>query len=104
MRGTGTSHCRTISRRIRPSIIPEEYARGDVTTNRVEGYFSVLKRGITGIYQRVSEEHLKRYLWEFDFRHSNRIALGCDDVTRADRALVGAKGKRLTYVTTHERR
>jgi transposase-like protein len=82
----------------------DEYVRGDVTTNRVEGYFSVLKRGIGGIYQNVSEAHLKRYLWEFDFRFSNRSALGCEDVERADRALAQVKGKRLTYETTAERR
>ncbi len=78
----------------------KEYARGDVSTNTVEGYFSILKRGIYGVYQHVSEAHLKRYLYEFDFRYSNRVALGVHDVERADRALKGAKGKRLTYETT----
>jgi transposase-like protein len=78
-----------------------EYVRGDVHTNTVEGFFSILKRGIYGIYQHVSEAHLNRYLSEFDFRYNNRIALGCDDNTRADRALKGAKGKRLTYQTTN---
>jgi transposase-like protein len=78
----------------------DEYVRGDIHTNTVEGYFSILKRGIYGVYQHVSEAHLKRYLSEFDFRYSNRIALGIDDVARADRALKGAKGKRLTYQTT----
>lgn len=78
-----------------------EYVRGDVHTNTVEGYFSILKRGIYGVYQHVSEAHLNRYLSEFDFRYNNRIALGCDDNTRADRALKGAKGKRLTYQTTN---
>jgi transposase-like protein len=82
----------------------EEYARGDVTTNRVEGYSSVLKRGLNGIYQNVSEAHLKRYLWEFDFRFTNRSALGCEDVERADRLLTGVVGKRLTYETTAARR
>jgi transposase-like protein len=72
-----------------------------ITTNTVEGYFSILKRGIYGIYQHVSEAHLHRYLSEFDFRYNNRIALGVDDNTRADRALRGAKGKRLTYQTTN---
>jgi transposase-like protein len=79
----------------------KEYVRGDVHTNTVEGYFSILKRGIYGVYQHVSEAHLNRYLSEFDFRYNNRIALGCDDNTRADRALKGAKGKRLTYQTTN---
>lgn len=78
-----------------------QYVRGEVHTNTVEGYFSILKRGIYGVYQHVSEAHLNRYLVEFDFRYNNRIALGCDDNTRADRALKGAKGKRLTYQTTN---
>jgi transposase-like protein len=79
----------------------DEYVRGDAHTNTTEGYFSILKRGIYGIYQHVSEEHLHRYLAEFDFRHNNRIALGIDDTERADRALRGVVGKRLTYRTTH---
>lgn len=79
----------------------EEYVRGDAHTNTAEGYFSVLKRGIYGIYQHVSEEHLRRYLAEFDFRHNNRIALGVDDVERTERAIRGIIGKRLTYRTTH---
>jgi transposase-like protein len=78
----------------------EEYVRGDASTNTAEGYFSILKRGIYGIYQHVSEEHLHRYLAEFDFRYSNRIALGVDDMERANRALLGVVGKRLTYRTT----
>jgi transposase-like protein len=72
-----------------------------ITTNTVEGYFSILKRGIYGVYQHVSEAHLNRHLSEFDFRYNNRIALGVDDVSRAARALKGAKGKRLTYETTN---
>jgi transposase-like protein len=79
----------------------KEYVRGDVHTNTVEGYFSILKRGIYGIYQHVSEAHLNRYLSEFDFRYNTRIALGIDDTARAERALKGAKGKRLTYQTTN---
>jgi transposase-like protein len=78
----------------------DEYVRGDAHTNTTEGYFSILKRGIYGIYQHVSEEHLHRYLAEFDFRHNNRIALGIDDTERADQALRGVVGKRLTYRTT----
>jgi hypothetical protein len=77
-----------------------EYARGDVTTNSVEGYFSVFERGLVGTYQHISEQHLQRYLAEFDFRQSNRAKLGVDDAMRADRALKGAVGKRLTYRTT----
>jgi transposase-like protein len=76
-----------------------EYVRGDVHTNTVEGFFSILKRGVTGVYHNVSEAHLNRYLAEFSFRHSNRSALGIEDVERAEIALVGAKGKRLTYET-----
>jgi transposase-like protein len=78
----------------------DEYVRGDAHTNTAEGYFSILKRGIYGIYQHVSEEHLHHYLAEFDFRYNNRIALGVDDLARADRALLGVKGKRLTYATS----
>ena len=74
--------------------------RGEISTNTVEGYFSILKRGIYGVYQHVSAAHLKRYLAEFDFRYSHRVKLGIDDVKRADLALLGAKGKRMTYETT----
>jgi transposase-like protein len=74
-----------------------EYARGIVSTNTVEGYFSIFKRGMKGIYQHCSEKHLHRYLAEFDFRYSNREAVGINDTIRTQRALVGAKGKRLTY-------
>jgi hypothetical protein len=59
--------------------------------------FSILKRGIYGIYQHVSEAHLQRYLHEFDFRYNNRVALGVDDAERATRAIQGAAGKRLLY-------
>jgi hypothetical protein len=77
-----------------------EYVRGDVHINTLEGFFSVFKRGLVGVYQHMSEAHLHRYLAEFDFRRNNRERLGIDDKTRSDRALVGAKGKRLTYETT----
>ena len=56
-----------------------EYARGDVSTNTVEGFFSVFKRGMRGTYQHCGSQHLQRYLDEFDFRYSNRAALGVDD-------------------------
>lgn len=83
----------------------QEYVRATFWhTNTVENYFSILKRGIYGCYFHVSETHLHRYTAEFDFRHNNRIALGIDDLERADRALVGAKGKRLTYQTTRRQR
>ncbi|HVW74440.1 MAG TPA: IS1595 family transposase [Rhizomicrobium sp.] len=75
----------------------EEYARGDVTTNRVEGYFSIFKRGMKGVYQHCQEKHLHRYLAEFDFRYSHRIAKGTDDRERMTKAIAGAKGKRLLY-------
>ncbi|MGY5809249.1 IS1595 family transposase [Rhizobium sp. LEGMi198b] len=68
-----------------------------INTNTVEGYYSIFKRGMKGVYQHCAEHHLHRYLAEFDFRYSNRIALGIDDASRALNALVGAKGKRLTY-------
>jgi hypothetical protein len=71
--------------------------RGDVTTNTVEGYFSIFKRGMKGIYQHCSEKHLHRYLAEFDFRYSHRIALGYNDEERTLLAVRGAEGKRLTY-------
>ena len=74
-----------------------EYVRGDMTTNTVEGYFSILKRGITGDYHHVSRQHLKRYVAEYDFRYNNRVALGIDDFARTMTALAGIKGKRLTY-------
>ena len=57
-----------------------EYARGSIYTNTVEGFFSIFKRGMRGIYQHCREKHLHRYLAEFDFRYSNRMALGCDDL------------------------
>lgn len=79
----------------------EEYVRGHVTTNTVEGFFSIFKRGMKGIYQHCSERHLHRYLAEFDFRYSNRIAMGVNDVARTDRMIRGIVGKRLTYRTTN---
>lgn len=75
----------------------DEYVRGDIHSNTVEGYYSVFKRGMKGIYQHCSEKHLHRYLAEFDFRYSNRVARGIGDVARADIALQGIVGKRLTY-------
>lgn len=75
----------------------DEYVRGIVRTNTVEGYYSIFKRGMTGIYQHCSEKHLHRYLSEFDFRYSNRIRLGIDDVERTERAIKGIVGRRLMY-------
>jgi hypothetical protein len=68
-----------------------------VTTSRVEGYFSIFKRGMKGVYQHCKKKHLHRYLAEFGFRYSRRVALGVDEVNRTAAALKGAKGKRLTY-------
>jgi transposase-like protein len=78
----------------------DEYVRYGspmITTNTVENYFSVFKRGMKGTYQHCAKKHLHRYLAEFDFRYSNRSALGCEDQERTVRALVGVIGKRLTY-------
>jgi transposase-like protein len=77
-----------------------EYVRGMDYTNTVEGFFSIFKRGMRGVYQFCGERHLHRYLAEFDFRYSNRIALGCGDEERATRLLRGIVGKRLTYRRT----
>lgn len=74
-----------------------EYVRGDVHTNTIEGYFSILKRGIMGTYHHVSPQHLKRYLAEFDFRYNERASLGVNDEARADKLVRGIVGKRLTY-------
>jgi transposase-like protein len=68
-----------------------------ITTNTVEGFYSIFKRGMKGVYQHCSEKHLHRYLAEFDFRYSNRIGVGVDDQDRADKAIRGMVGKRLTY-------
>lgn len=77
--------------------ISGEYVRGDVHTNTIENFFSVLKRGIVGTFHHVSQQHLHRYLAEFDFRHNERIALGVNDGERSTKALAGIVGKRLTY-------
>jgi transposase-like protein len=78
----------------------DEYVRGDVHSNTIEGVFSIFKRGMIGTYQHCGVQHLQRYLNEFDFRYSNRAKLGVDDAMRADIALKGATGKRLTYRRT----
>jgi transposase-like protein len=75
----------------------DEYVRGNAYTNTVEGFFSIFKRGMRGVYQWCAPKHLHRYVAEFDFRYSNRVALGCNDADRADRLLSGIVGKRLTY-------
>lgn len=78
-----------------------EYVRGEFHTNTVEGFYSVFKRGMKGVYQHCNEKHLHRYITEFDFRYSNRSALGIDDLHRAETLLRGMEGKRLTYRRTH---
>jgi transposase-like protein len=81
----------------------EEYAYTDrktgvvISTNTVEGFYSIFKRGMGGVYQHCSEKHLHRYLAEFDFRYSNRVRLGVNDEARTERALNGIVGRRLTY-------
>jgi len=77
-----------------------EYVRGTVHTNTVEGYFSIFKRGMKGVYQHCSEKHLHRYLAEFDFRYNHRVAKGVHDEARATSMVKGAIGKRLTYRST----
>jgi len=79
-----------------------EWTRGDVHTNTLEGFFSVFKRGIIGVYQHVDAKHFDRYLAEFDFRMNTRAKLGIDDQRRAEIALQGVKGKRLTYETAQK--
>lgn len=85
----------------------DEYVRREgekmISTNAVEGYYSIFKRGMKGIYQHCSEKHLHRYLSEFDFRYSNRSALGVEDVERVSKIAAGISGKRLTYRRTYER-
>ena len=83
----------------------DEYVRyGDpmITSNTVEGSFSIFKRGMRGVYQHCGEQYLHRYLAEFDFRYSNRVALGINEVARADNLLAGGFGKRLTYETASQ--
>ena len=75
----------------------KEYSRGDVTTNTVESSFAILKRGLYGTFRHVSEQHLQRYVTEFDFRWNTRTKLGFSDVDRAEVALKNIGGKRLTY-------
>lgn len=68
-----------------------------IHTNTIEGFFSIFKRGMKGVFQHCGHNHLHRYMAEFDFRYNHRLALGYDDAQRADALLCGVKGKRLTY-------
>ena len=77
-----------------------EYGRGKTHTNTIEGFFSIFKRGMKGVYQHCSKQHLHRYLAEFDFRYNERQAFGVSDAERAAKALKGITGKRLTYRRT----
>ena len=74
-----------------------EYARGIVNTNSIEGFFSIFKKGMNGVFQHCDEKNLHRYLQEFDFKFNTRQALGYNDKDRADLILKGVVGKRLTY-------
>jgi transposase-like protein len=78
-----------------------EWARGDVHTNTLEGFFSIFKRGLVGVYQHMDQKHLDRYLSEFDFRHNTRAKLGINDLQRTGMAIASGRGKRLMYKTTH---
>jgi transposase-like protein len=78
-----------------------EWARGDVHTNTLEGFFSIFKRGLVGVYQHMDKKHLDRYLAEFDFRMNTRAKLGVNDMQRAGIAVEGFAGKRLTYKTVN---
>lgn len=74
-----------------------EYVRGDAYTNTLEGWFSLLKRGVNGTFHHVSERHLDRYVGEFIYRYNNREVT---DGERAQKAIKGAEGKRLIYKET----
>ena len=74
-----------------------EYVRGKVHTNTIEGYFSIFKRGMKGVYQHCAKKHLHRYAAEFEFRYNNRAENGIDDAMRASVIIKSAAGKRLTY-------
>jgi hypothetical protein len=82
----------------------DEYVRlgGFVHVNNAENYFSIFKRGVIGTFHHISEQHLHRYLAEFDFRYNNRSGLGVEDAERADKIMAGITGKRLTYRRTNE--
>ncbi len=73
------------------------YVRGNVHTNTIEGYFSIFKRGMKGVYQHCGKQHLHRYAAEFEFRYNHRTANGVNDAARASKALLGIFGKRVVY-------
>jgi hypothetical protein len=87
MKPTRTGTSESVSQAMRASITQrDEYVRGDAHVNTEEGFFSIFKRGMVGVYKHCGEQHLHRYLAEFDFRYSNRIKLGVDDTERTRRA------------------
>ena len=96
---TGADQCFASHETVKHSA--KEYVRGDVHTNSAEGYFSIFKRGMTGVYQHCAEKHLHRYLAEYDFRYNTRSKLGIEDGERAALAIKNATGKRLTYRNAH---
>jgi len=71
-----------------------QYVNGDITTNTVEGFFSILKRGMIGTFHAVSKKHLHRYVSEFEYRYNTRHL---DDGERTAIAIRKADGKRLFY-------
>jgi transposase-like protein len=93
---TGADNVFTSHETVKHSV--GEYVRGDVHTNSAEGFFSIFKRGMKGVYQHCSEKHLHRYLAEFDFRYNNRKI---SDEERTIEAIKGGEGKRLTYHQPH---
>ncbi|MCP4329992.1 MAG: IS1595 family transposase [Alphaproteobacteria bacterium] len=92
---------REFSRHLRVNHGKKEYVRGEAHTNTIEGYFSIFKRGMKGVYQHCQEKHLDRYLAEYDFRYNRRSSLGIEDDERAADAIRGITGKRLTYRRTN---
>lgn len=84
----------TVNHRIKEYV---RYGAPEITTNTIEGFFGIFKRGMKGIYQHCGQQHLQRYITEFDFRYTYRAANGYDDAARTAEALKGARGKRLTY-------
>jgi transposase-like protein len=96
---TGSEHLFASHETVKHSA--KEYVRGDVHTNSAEGYFSIFKRGMKGVYQHCKEKHLHRYLAEYDFRYNHREKLGFNDGDRAALAVKSGSGKRLTYRGSH---
>jgi hypothetical protein len=95
--GVSCPHCGVVGGRV------YDLADRTVHSNTVEGYFSIFKRGMKGVYQHCGEQHLHRYLAEFEFRYNNRAANGFDDRARAVEGLKGIVGKRLTYARPDQR-